>query len=229
MTDRETVAEITRFLQEHYIHEAWADQYGVDVGPDPDSLHVRRPGDLLALAKPGEKVATMCQGYSEMLASLLRERGIEAQARCGFATYFQKGWYEDHWIVEYGDGKWADAQIDDLQRGVLGIDFDTLDLPPGAFVTGPEAWQLVRAGKADPDTFGHDEEFKGDWFVAGDVLKDLVARQGVATLPWDAWDPMPGPGEEIDVDLFDGLAAGTRVASVPAKVLNKRRGRFEDL
>ncbi|MEU8816856.1 hypothetical protein [Actinoplanes sp. NPDC048796] len=229
MTEKEAVAEITRFLQDHYIHEAWADAYGVDVGPDPDSIHVRRPGDLLALARPGEKVATMCQGYSEMLALRLRERGIPAQARCGYATYFQKGWYESHWVVEYGDGRWADAQIDDLQRGALGIDFDTLDLPPGAFLTAPEAWQLVRRGDADPDTFGHDAEWKGDWFIAGDVPKDLVTRQGVATLPWDEWDPMPGRDEEIDVALFDALAAGTRVAAVPTKVFNQRRGRFEDL
>ncbi|MEV4346750.1 hypothetical protein AB0J83_20020 [Actinoplanes sp. NPDC049596] len=223
------IASLTAWLQERFIHEAWADQYGVDVGEDPDTVHVRGVEDLLDLAGDGAKVPTMCRGYSVLLAAMLRLHGVPAQARCGFATYFQPGWYESHWTVRYGDGRWADPQLDDLQRDFLGITFDPLDLPAGAFLTGRQAWRLVREGGADAEAFGHSAEQKGEWFVAGDVLKDRVAEQGVAALPWDAWDPMPGPGDEIDLALFDDYAAGRRPVSVPARVSNKRRGRFEDL
>jgi len=51
---------------------------------------------------------------------------LPARARCGFGTYFWRGRFEDHWICEYWTGaRWArvDAQLDEVQRRVLGIDF----------------------------------------------------------------------------------------------------------
>ena len=34
------------------------------------------------------------------------------------------------------------------------IGFDPFDVPRDQFVVGGRAWQLCRAGEADPDTFG---------------------------------------------------------------------------
>jgi hypothetical protein len=237
------LASLTRVVQGLFIHERWASKYGVDVGDDPDTVHLRRVEDLLDAVgdrpldeprEPAQRVPTMCRGLSVLLVAMLRAHGVEARARSGFATYFIDGWFEDHWVVEYRSGdQWrrADPQLDALQREALGITFDPLDLPAGSFVPGGDAWRLIRDGRADPSCFGlSNTGMAGEWFVAGEVVLDLAARQGVEALPWDAWDPMPGPDDVVDVALFDAYAAGTATPPpVPARVLNTRRRRLEDL
>ena len=85
-------------------------------------------------------------GYTFRTAAILREQGIPARTRVGFATYFTPRFNEDHWICEYWDpaaGRWiaVDAQLDAFQRGKLRIRFDPLDLPKGRFIYSGEAWQ----------------------------------------------------------------------------------------
>ncbi|GAA0498003.1 hypothetical protein Ade02nite_53480 [Paractinoplanes deccanensis] len=230
-------------MQGLFLHERWAQRYGVEHSPEElEAVHLRRAEDLLDAAlqrdgrpldvarEPAGRLPAMCRNLSVVLVAMLRAHGIEARARAGFATYFIPGWYEDHWVVELGDGRWVDPQIDDVQRAALGITFDPLDMPAGAFVPGPDAWRLLRGG-ADPASFGlSGSGLAGEWFVAGDVLYDLAAVGGVETLPWDTWDPMPGPDDEVDVALFDAYAEGRAAPPpVPAKVLNTRRGRVEEL
>jgi hypothetical protein len=36
----------------------------------------------------------------------------------------------------------ADAQLDELQRAHLRIDFDVTDLPPGKFFNAAQAWSM---------------------------------------------------------------------------------------
>lgn len=233
------LASIVRTVQGLFIHEAWADAYGVKVA-DPETANLRRTEDLLDAAgdrplgqarPPADRVSTMCRSFSVVTAAMLRAHGVDARARAGFASYFLPDFWEDHWVVEFRDGeRWrrADPQIDDLQREALKMDFDPLDLPDGRFLTGSEAWRRIRAGQADADTFGFSgiPDFRGQWFVAGSVILD---RAGGEALPWDAWDPMPGPGEEVDVARFDRIAAGEEPVVVPAEVLNTRRGTREKL
>lgn len=98
---------------------------------------------------------------------MLRAQGVPARARCGFGTYFWPGRYEDHWVREYWNGeRWVsvDAQLDELQRGKLGIVFDPLDLPPGQFVPASCAWQMCRSGEADAEKFGI-FDMHGLWFI----------------------------------------------------------------
>jgi hypothetical protein len=236
------LASIVSVVQGLFIHEAWADRYGVKVD-DPDTAQLRRTVDLLDAAggrplgearDPADRVPTMCRSFSVATVAMLRAYGIDARARAGFATYFLPGFHEDHWIVELRDGdRWrrADPQIDELQREALKLDFDPLDIPDGGFLTGSEAWQLIRSGQADPDSFGFsgDPDLRGQWFVAGSVILDRGALAGVETLPWDAWGPMPGPGEEVDVALFDRIAAGEQPVDPPVEVVNQRRGTREKL
>ncbi len=97
----------------------------------------------------------------------------------------------DHWIVERWDPetrRWirADPQIDDVQRRLLRIDFDPLDLPPGPFLTGGEAWRRCRAGDDDPQRFGIDD-MRGQWFIAGSTIRDLAALNKIETHTWGVW------------------------------------------
>lgn len=67
--------------------------------------------------------------------------------------------FEDHWVVEYWNrdqNRWVlvDAQLDELQRHVLKIDFDVLDVPRDQFIVGGAAWQMCRSGEQDADKFG---------------------------------------------------------------------------
>ncbi|WP_250003782.1 transglutaminase-like domain-containing protein [Actinoplanes sp. M2I2] len=236
------LAAIVSAVQGLFLHEGWAGRYGVTVA-HPGSAHLRRTEDLLDAAgerplgearDPADRVATMCRSFSVVTVAMLRAHGFEARARAGFADYFLPGFHEDHWVVQWRDGdRWrlADPQIDALQRDALGLAFDPLDLPAARFLTGPDAWRQVRSGTTDPDSFGFSgaPEMKGEWFVARSVILDRAALAGVEALPWDAWAPMPGPDDAVDVALIDRLAAGDGPVTVPAEVLNTRRGTREKL
>src|SRR5207253_5946418 len=95
---------------------------------------------------------------------------------------------------------------------VIGIAFAPYDLSPCVFLTGGEAWQTIRAGEADPDTFGI-FEFWGSWFVRHNVVRDLAALNKVEMLPWDAWGVMI---EGEDDALVDELARVTVDADLDA-------------
>jgi hypothetical protein len=146
---------------------------------------------------------------------LLRRAGAPARARCGFATYFASDRFVDHWVVEHWDSRAAmwvrtDPQLDDVQRRELDLDFDPLDLPEGRFLSGGEAWQLCRSGRADPDLFGI-LEYWGAWFVRNNVVRDLAALNKVELLPWDAWGLMETHDvhDEQGDELVDQVATAT--------------------
>jgi hypothetical protein len=126
-----------------------------------------------------------------MLTSMLRHRSIPARIRCGFATYFTTGPFEDHWICEYWcttERRWvrADAQLDQLHREQLGIRFDATDLPAGVFLTAGQAWQWARSGRANSAAFGQGNA-RGLWFLRVNVYRDLLAVTNQYTSAWDTW------------------------------------------
>lgn len=220
------IGALVRAVQGVMIHVFWADRYGPPLTPerqadvglrtlprilgralelDPAPLGVARP--------PERRVVGNCRDHTVLLTAALRAQGVPARARCGFATYFVPGHYEDHWVCEWWHadrGRWVltDAQLDDLQRGVLGIDFDPLDTPRSQFVVGGEAWRLCRTGAADPDDFGI-FDMKGLPFVLGDLVRDVLALTGEELLPWDGRElmvPLDAPVPEADLPLLDRLA-----------------------
>jgi hypothetical protein len=139
-----------------------------------------------------EKLVGNCRDFTVLTVSLMRQNGIPARARCGFGAYFSgpedKIQYADHWVAEYWDGaRWVliDAQIDDFQRQEIGLDFDTLDVPHGKFITGGAAWTMCKEG-ADPDSFGIDDMY-GWWFIKGDMIRDLASLFKIPLLCWDVW------------------------------------------
>lgn len=247
------------------IHEHMASGYGVTLSDsDRRTVHVRPAGDLLAeiVARdprpldvgrpPGARLAGNCRHFTVLMAAMLRAQGTPARARCGFGGYFGTGMFEDHWVCEYwhsGQQRWllTDAQVDSVQRGWFVIGFDLADVPRDQFLVAGDAWRRIRSGAADPAKFGlsHAHE-AGDWWIAGNLMRDGAALLNTELLPWDCWGAMPGPDDPIGDDLaslFDQLAEVTQAPDgnladlrrlyederlrIPAKVRNAVLGREE--
>jgi len=170
---------------------------------------------LQVAREPDRRVFQRCNSFALMLVGMLREKGVPARSRGGFAAYFNPPNFEDHWVCEHWDAderRWrvADAQIDEVWRRRLGVDFDTLDLPRAQFLTASEAWRRCRDGEAD-ERFGISfAGLRGLWFVAGALIRDIAALNKMEMAPWDVWGAQPGPQDALDLAFFDDLAVLTR-------------------
>jgi hypothetical protein len=226
------VAELASVAQGLMVHEHIAPSYGVTLtDEDRSSVHIRPVEELLAriLARDdrpletrravGDRVAGNCRHFTVLLVAMLRAHGIPARARCGFGGYFVDGKFEDHWVGEYWNAdqeRWilVDAQIDDHQREMFRIDFDLTDVPRDRFVIAGEAWAQYRAGTVDPHAYGLSLlNEAGDWWIAGNLMRDGAALGNIELLPWDVWGAMPAPDGKIDDDrlaFFDELATLTQ-------------------
>ena len=64
-----------------------------------------RHGTRLTEPRPlAERVAGCCRDHTLFVVGALRERGVPARSRVGFAGYFTPGYFHDHVIVEHHDG-----------------------------------------------------------------------------------------------------------------------------
>ena len=223
------ISELRRLVQGLIIHIFWAKRYGVELPEERQQetqlRHVakmlKRIQELddqpLTVERPLEnRLVGNCRDFSTLLCTILRHHGVPARARCGFGTYFEPGWYEDHWVCEYwnaNENRWilVDAQLDDFQYEDLKIEFDPCDLPRDQFLTGGKAWQLCRAEKADPDRFGIFDMY-GLWFIRGNLVRDLASLNKIELLPWDSWGLIDKEDlnlSESDWALLDQAAALT--------------------
>ena len=216
---------LCRFIQGVVLHADWAAAYGVkDATLSRETLPVERRMALMEASgttglAPEQRTSGTCRDFALMLCCLLRERGIAARVRCGFATYFTENPFEDHWVCEYrreSEDRWAlaDAQLDALMRDRLRTGFDTTDLPAGSFLNAGEAWTTWREGKAGADAFG-DGAAKGAWFMRVNLMRDLLALNKQETSDWDAWRSIPADSKGLDAEA---LAAGDAVAAVTRRV-----------
>lgn len=224
------IQELCNVVQGLLIHIFWAERYGIalpearkqEVGLRAVSEKLARildlDGEPLTKARPLEqRLVGNCRDFSVMLCAFLRHQGIPARARCGFGLYFSPDRYEDHWICEYWNAdrkRWnlVDAQLDAFQRDALHIQFDPLDMPRDQFMTGGEAWQRCREGRANPDHFGI-FDMHGIWFVRGDLVRDFLALNKIEILPWDPWGETITGESELSAEqtaFFDHLAELTQ-------------------
>jgi hypothetical protein len=239
------VPALTRIVQGLALHEFVAsDFYGVDIPQarrseshirevermldrilaiDPRPLNLRRP--------PEKRLVGVCHHFVVLLVAMLRASGVPARARFGFGAYFNPGYQEDHSICEYwnaAEARWmlADPQFDEIWRAKLGISHDVLDVRRDRYVMPAEAWGRCRAGKADPSKFGiFNGNLRGLCFIAGNLLRDLSALNGMEMLQWDVWGAMPRPDEPLDGEklaFFDGIAALTLDADASFPELRRR-------
>ena len=165
----------------------------------------RHPAALDQPRLLSERVAGCCRDHSLMVVSALRQRGVPARNRIGFAHYFTPGWAGDHVVIErWHEGRWQRADPE------LGPDhaFDVHDMPTGPdspFETAAEAWLGWRTGDRDPSTYGveADPALAGPDFVGSYVIFEVAHRYGDEMLLWDGW----GATEEaLDVPMIDELA-----------------------
>jgi hypothetical protein len=229
-----TISEIVRVVQGDNLHVFWAERYGYPFPPERQTEQQLRSmenrlGVLMQLdarpitePRPVEKrLLGICRDFSLMFVMLLRQQGIPARARCGFATYFKNDHFMDHWVGEYwneAEQRWilVDAQLDSFQCQQLKIQFNPLDVPRDQFLVGGRAWQMCRAGQANPDKFGI-ADMHGLWFVRGDYIRDIASLNKMELLPWDCWGLIEGDGDTIsdaDFQFLDELAELT-CADVP--------------
>jgi hypothetical protein len=226
------IGALVRIVQGLVLHEYAASAYGVTI-PErrKRESHIRRfrrmlhrllaedARPLTVARTPEKRLVGVCHHFMLLLVAMLRAKGIPTRGRCGFATYFNPGYFEDHVVCEYwnaADARWIrlEPQSDEVWRKMLKIDFDPLDVPPDRFLIAADAWAQCRAGDADPSKFGI---FKGDlrglWFIAGSLVHDVAALNKMEMLQWDVWGAMPRPNEPLQDDqlaFFDRLAALTR-------------------
>ena len=212
------------------IHEYLADQYGFDVPNERKSeSHLRLVEQMLArivaldplplsdARPPDKRLVGICRHFEVLLVTFLRANHIPARVRRGFGTYFDPRMAVDHEITEYWDAKrsrWVrvDAQLDEVQRRVLKIDFDPLAVPEDRFIIPAIAWQDCRAGRADPSKFGI-FELNGLWFIAANLVREIAWLNKREMLPWDVWGAMPKQGQTLakeELGFFDRLATLTR-------------------
>ncbi len=223
------IPALCQVVQGVLIHVFWAGSYGIELSEEKkQEVQIRQVAHKLARIReiddrpltvprpPEKRLVGDCRDFSTMLCSTLRHQGVPARARCGFGTYFIPSRYEDHWVCEYwkaAERRWVmvDAQVDDLQRKALRIGFDTFDMPRDRFLTGGKAWQLCRAGQADPDHFGI-FDMHGLWFIRGNVVRDFLSLNKIELLPWDSWGLITKDEQQLsaaDLALLDHIAALT--------------------
>ena len=204
------VAALPDLLENFVIHHAIARSlaYGVPPAAERDR-NLRLVSRLLAEvenrdSRPLTKQRSLanylyctCHDFALLAAGALREHGVPARLRVGFASYFRAGHWEDHWVCEHRDGaKWAilDAQLGPRARTGLSISFDVADVPQAGWRSAASIWRAIRSGEVDPGACGVSfAGISGAWFVAAAVLRDAAALAGIECLPWDYW----GPGRSL--------------------------------
>jgi hypothetical protein len=238
------VAAIVRIVQGLGVYDVVAPNfYGFNI-PDErkNEIHIRSIEKMLdrlfavddqplTVTRPVEKrLVCRCRNFSLLLLSMLRAKGVPARLRCGFAAYFNPGNFEDHWVCEYwntAEERWVlvDAQLDEVWREKLKIDFDILDVPRDRFLVAGDAWAKCRAGEANPSKFGISfADLHGLWFVAGNLVRDVAALNKMELLPWDIWGVQPKPDEQINgehLEFFDKLTVLSRNPDVLFDELHK--------
>jgi len=211
------LASLCQIVQGVMVHIFWAERYGLRLSDQrKNQVQIRSvarkltrileldPRPLKDARALDKKLVGNCRDFTVVLAAMLQHQGVPARARCGFARYFLPGKYEDHWVCEYWDAaqkRWVlvDAQLDDFQQQALRIRFSPLDVPRTMFIPGGKAWQMCRAGQADPNKFGI-FDMHCLWFVRGDFIRDVAALNKMELLPWDSWGLIERNDKDVTAD-----------------------------
>jgi len=205
----------------HYFGDKWLYNYPPERTVEIDTRYV--PSIIERLmemdARPLEEPRTpdtrfigCCRDFTALAVSMLRQAGVPARSRHGFADYFEPGYYIDHVVVEFWNGTaWqlCDSQIDPQY-----FNLPVRDVPRDRFIVGGLAWQMCRAGKADPDLFGLGSvvPLKGWAFIRSRMMQDLAALNKTEMLCWEQW-AFDGPQEQLsesDLALLDHVAKVTQ-------------------
>lgn len=199
-----SIKNIVELTQNILIHQHWAERYGLKLTEEKiNETKVRDVNSKLMILKSrgyncistkvllNDKIVSICRDFSVVAASICREYNIPARARAGFADYFEKGKYSDHWVLEYynkNQQRWVlvDAQLDEFQKSELGIDFNSLDVPRNRFITADKAWTDCRNNLYNPNLFGI-FEWWGYSYLSCNLILDANSLIKIPMQPWDFW------------------------------------------
>lgn len=214
------VADLAKVIGTVLVHRDWTWRFGFTLPErrraEANTRYVAAILNYLGTLqerRPEDRFAGTCRDFAVLLCAMLREAGVPARARAGFAGYFTDGFFDDHWVTEVWDDEhgWrlVDAQVASAP-GMYGVDVDPLDVPRDAFLVGGQAWQECRAGRREVDRIGTSAAgLTGMWEVQGNVVRDLASLNGIETLPWDNWGLIPVRYDQLpatDIELLDRVA-----------------------
>jgi hypothetical protein len=155
---------------------------------------------LIEPRPPEKRLVGCCRDAATLFCAMARHQGIPTRVRSGFASYFTKldpDFNCSHNVAEFWDSRekrWrlVDAELDKLTIEENNIQFEVYDIPRDQFLVGGKAWQMCRAGVADPNRFGVSGfgDMKGLPFVRGNLILDLAAQNKMELLDWDCWGLM---------------------------------------
>lgn len=171
----------------------------------------RHPAALNEPRPVNERVAGCCRDHSLMVVGALRQRGVPARSRIGFAHYITPGWAVDHVVIErWHEGCWRRADPELLPHP----DFDVHDMPTGPdapLETAAEAWLGWRAKDRDLSTYGVEAgpaHLSGPGFVRTYVIFEVAHRYGDELLLWDGWNATEMTPDNATVDELAELLVG---------------------
>jgi hypothetical protein len=238
---------LARIARDLVIHRCEGELFGCTIaadrlGQDAETRYVdqilrlltaRNGASLTRRREAGDRFVGVCRDFVLLHCSFLRHAGVPARMRVGFADYFGgQPLHGDHVVTEYWHPVrgWmlADPQLaDPAVAAAFTVDFDPMDVPRDRFLVAGWAWRAVRAGQADPMTFGHghpQDPMAGEWFIAHMVRLDLAALNKAEMLLWDIWGTDADNYRDVAGlrrDLYDQVAETTSgdVAFDPARAL----------
>ena len=195
------------------------------------------PRPLAEPRRPAKRLIGNCRQFAVLTCAILREQGVPARVRVGFAAYFDPGHFADHWVCEVWDtaaDTWrrVDAQLDAVQRRAYSIAFDPCDTPRDQFLTADEAWTQCRTWQTDPRRFGL-RDTRGLWYVRRNLILDLAALHKQELRPDDSWPGLIAKPDAYltrdDYALLDRLAALSRQGNAALADLAEAYGQAADL
>lgn len=192
-------------------------------------------GSLLDPRPPRQRLVGCCRDFTVLFLTMARAAGIASRGRVGFARYFVANLGLDHELAEVWDESEEQWRLVDanLEEGHVdpndGHWIDPLDVPRDRFLVAGVAWQLCRAGGADPETFMVDPSLdvastRGWPYLQHNLIHDLAALNKVEMLLWDAWGLADEHSTDSrDLDLLDRIA---RVTASSDPTLDELRGLY---
>ncbi len=213
-------AELVPMLQNVLVHHSKVEGFTAGTGRPDDGTEVRPVRALLdrivalddrpwsAPREPGRRLVVDCRSLAVMMCAVLREHGVAARARFGFAGYLAPTHWQSHVVCEHvtADG-WTRTDPD---VGRLGVDST-------GFVDAGEAWRSAPP-EHDLPQYGYGADLRGRWTVRWELTRDLAALTGFEPLTSDVWGVVARLSDD-DPHAADGLFDRVAAARDPGEWL----------
>jgi hypothetical protein len=209
-------AALVPLLQNVLVHHSRVEGFAAGTGRPDDGTEVRPVRALLdriatlddrpwsAPRGPGQRLVVDCRSLAVVMCAVLREHGVPARARYGFAGYLAPEHWQSHVVCEHaGPDGWTRTDPD-VGRCAVGTD---------DFVDAAQAWRSAPV-EVDLPRYGYGPGLCGRWSVRWELTRDLAALTGFEPLTSDVWGlvaGLPDDDPSAGADVFDRVAtAATR-------------------